>query len=165
MLKNENTLVTKLSLFSFSLPTEFYLEFYKMPQKYYLWKPLQSFWSTFPYVISFGLYLYQLNELHGFIRSIFQMRRLRESVSPHLGFSRPSTRAHVAQTWHPALEGTGRCRGMPLCGISEQKFTLLPFINQSDSFNHVFPESLSWLSQQTTVLTSAFRKHVSSSVA
>lgn len=57
MLKNENILVTRLSPFSFSLPIAFYLEFYKnATKKYYLWKPLQSFWSTFPYVISFGLY-------------------------------------------------------------------------------------------------------------
>lgn len=51
----------------------------KRHKKCYPWNPIQSFWSTFAHVISFGLYLYQLNELHGFIRSILQMRRLRDS--------------------------------------------------------------------------------------
>lgn len=83
------------------------------------------------------------------------------SGSPQAGFFRPATRAHMAQTWSSA----GRFHGMPLCGISEQKFTLLPFINQSDSFNHGSPGGLSYLSHKQ-LFNKCFRKaQVSSSVA
>lgn len=145
MLKNENTLVTRLSPFSFSLPIAFYLEFYKMPQKnitfgnhFGVSGVLSPMWSHLDFIH---------NSWMSYMGSLDPFCRWEDweivSGSTQAEFFRPSTRAHMAQTWYSALESTGWFRGMPLCGISEQKFTLLPFVNQSDSFNHVFPVGLS----------------------
>lgn len=68
---------------------------------------------------------------------------------PLARLSRPSLRGqHLAQTQRSELESTIRFCGRPFCGISEQKCTLLPFINQSDSFKHSFPQKV-WACSHT----------------
>lgn len=86
---------------------------------------------------------------------------------PPARLSRPSLRGHhLAQIQRSELESTIRFCGRPFCGISEQKCTLLPFINQSDSFKHSFPQKVWACSHTNSCFIKCFLKEsVSSSEA
>lgn len=96
------------------------------------------------------------------------MKRQRQSVACpwHSSPNHPSIHVHhLAQIQNSVLESTIWFCAKPFWGISEQKFTLLPFIKQSGPFKQSVPGRFELALTQTAFIKCFLKECVSSSEA